>query len=251
MHVIIANYGNESVALIQWAFEQALNNVHIVSVETGWAAPEWPERVEAAHAWIKSLGFNVHRLTPDFSFQSLVADRGQFPSTKFQWCASFLKALPLLDWLDQHDSSCEATILLASRREMARRFAHLEEFISSSEHYGERRVWHPLYLCTQSERDKLIQKTPLSLLSHRSLECDPCVNSDTHDLARMSIYTIIRLAELENTIGQPMYHIPNLFPNSDIKEVVEWAKKQIDSLSPSLKTLPFDMGCGAPYGCGF
>ena len=50
-YVIFASYGNDSIALIQWAHERGLQGVHVAYSDTGWAAPWWAARVEQAHRY--------------------------------------------------------------------------------------------------------------------------------------------------------------------------------------------------------
>ena len=61
-HLIFASYGNDSIALIQWAHERGLSGVHVAYGDTGWAAEWWPARVEQAEAWVRTLGFVPHRI---------------------------------------------------------------------------------------------------------------------------------------------------------------------------------------------
>src|SRR3990167_5336990 len=98
MNIIIANFGNDSIALIQWAHEHHLDNVTVIYVETGWAAPEWGKRVEHCQSWLKKLGMNSVTLKPRLSFTDLMQERGQFPTRKFQWCASILKGAVIVNW---------------------------------------------------------------------------------------------------------------------------------------------------------
>jgi hypothetical protein len=46
MNIICCSGGNDSVALIQWAHENALPAVTVLYNDTGWAAPWWPARIE-------------------------------------------------------------------------------------------------------------------------------------------------------------------------------------------------------------
>lgn len=61
-HMIFASYGNDSIALIQWAHERGLSDVHVAYGDTGWAAEWWPARVDQAEAWVRTLGFVPHRI---------------------------------------------------------------------------------------------------------------------------------------------------------------------------------------------
>ena len=60
-YVIFASYGNDSIALIQFAKDRGLKGVAVVYSDTGWAADYWAHRVARAEIWIRSLGFTAHR----------------------------------------------------------------------------------------------------------------------------------------------------------------------------------------------
>ena len=47
-HLIFASYGNDSIALIQWAHERSLPDVHVAYTDTGWAADWWRNERTAA-----------------------------------------------------------------------------------------------------------------------------------------------------------------------------------------------------------
>ena len=120
MNIIFGNYGNQTLAAIQWVFEAKLSDVSVVSVSTGWAAAEWLPHVAAAEAFADRCGFKVVRLASKPDFSELIADRQGFPSTQFQWCAGFLKGLVLLDWLDEQDRRGQATLIFGKRRRDSR-----------------------------------------------------------------------------------------------------------------------------------
>ncbi len=244
-HVIISNFGNDSVALIQWAIKQQLNSCHILSVDTGWSAPLWKTRVTQAQQWAEQNETVVHIIEPKVSFTQLMQTQGKFPSRKFQWCANFLKGLPILDWLDQYDPDYQATILLAHRRAHSLTNQHLQEHIEESEHYNDRPVWHPLYQHTDQQCEQLIAQTPLPLLRHRSLECDPCVNSDLPDVLRMDPETINKVSALEKNLQATLLDKAIYHGENDLRS----AMKHIHKKKTCARNL-FDMGCGSAYGCG-
>ncbi len=248
MYVIPANFGNDSVALIQWAAEQSLTDVAVVYVETGWAAPEWPARVEQCEAWVSGLGFKWVVLRPQADFVRLMQTRGSFPSRKFQWCAGFLKGLPLLAWLDQVecDPDLEATILLAHRRAAAVSLNQLPEHIEDSPHYGERAVWHPLFKHDDADILALVERSGSPILAHRSLECDPCVNSDQTDLCRMSTETLHKAAALETEMAAQLLDPALYHGTADLVA----ARERTDCTAVSAGGNIFSMGCGSPFGCG-
>lgn len=248
MHIIFGNYGNETIALIQWAAKSKLNNVYVVSIDTGWAAEWWKYRVRQSEQLAKQYGFIVERLTSKPSFARLIKQQQDFPSTKYQWCASFLKGLVFFDWLDSVDPAGEALILLGKRRVASSTSANLPEFIEESEHYGERKVWYPLYDCSNETFTELIFRSGLSYLPHRSLECDPCVNNSWADFMRLQSNDIEKTANLEKNLQQSMFAPQNYDGAKDIEQVVDWVKKQKKSanVAPSIA----EMGCGTPFACG-
>ncbi len=250
-HIIIANYGNDSVALIQWALEAALSHVLIVSVDTGWAAPQWPQRVTQCQAWVTRCGFTPIQLNPTMNFTALMQARGEFPTPQFQWCANYLKTLPILDWLDDEaDPRGEATIMLATQPNRSLPGKPIPEWIDAYAHFGERRVWQALYQHTLKQRDALIERAGFSVLPHRSLECDPCVNSDANDVLRLEDDVLARTAALERQLAHPMLD-PQIYQGQpDLWQAVKQLHSQGKHFKPTDQSILFDAGCGSPVGCG-
>lgn len=246
MNVIMTNYGDDSVALMQWAIEAKLPNLYIVSVDTGWSASGWDQRIAEVNAILaKQPDITIIRLQSNLSFAELMRDRGEFPTPKFQWCAGILKGLPILDWLDTLDPRCEATVLLSTRREQSASMASLPERIEESEHYGDRAVWHPLVAETVSVRDALLQRFGVAVLGHRALECDPCVNSSLADFQRLKTADVSKAEKLETELGQHMF-VDSEGGEQSIADITKKARKE-----PACGTCSrFDMGCGSPYVCG-
>ncbi len=241
MNVVIANFGNDSIALIEWVKQQHLQDVFVLSVDTGWGTEDWQQRVVLVDHYISSCAMTHVRLTSEYDFSKLVLERNNFPSIKFHWCASFLKGLPILDWLDQVDPDLKATVLLAKRREQAPSLHNLQEFEPESHSYGSRKVWHPLYQHTLAQRNQLIAQAGFDLLCTRSLECDPCIYNQCSDFRRLGNKRMQQVAELEAAIGRPMFSVP-------IKVVVADAFPDAD-LAGNDKTIYYQ-GCGSEFGCG-
>lgn len=237
-YILFGNYGNNTIALIQWCIEKNIQQLTVVSVDTGFAEPAWLIRIKEAEQYCLAHGFKVERLKALESFQDCVRQRGQFPSQKFQWCAGLLKGVTLLDWLDVVDIRMQYTIMLAKRKNTALGIP-LSEWIERSEHYGERRVWHPLFDCAEAEYHRLIQSAGFDILPHQSMECAPCIHASDADFARLSQSAIARTDALEKEIGQPMFH-------DTIEKMV--SKASISKTTSSRATV--DMGCGDPYACG-
>jgi 3'-phosphoadenosine 5'-phosphosulfate sulfotransferase (PAPS reductase)/FAD synthetase len=227
LRVIVANFGNDSIALIAYAAQQKWSRVTVVSVDTGFAHPDWSQRVVAAEAYARSLDFEVVRLQARPDFTHLIKAQKEFPTPKFQWCAVYLKGDTLRNWLAKVDPLKTAQIILARRRSQSPKFADLAEFAERDEAFAERQIWHPFYLHQEDEVKALVAQTSLDWLSHRSLECDPCVNSSLAELKRASPQIQARIKALEISVGEDFLQ-----------------KKTPD------QPFIFDMGCGSPYGCG-
>ena len=249
MYIIFGNYGNETIALVQWAAEQALKNVYVVSVDTGWAAKDWEARVSQGEALAKQYYFMPVHLTAKLDFPHLIEQQQNFPSTKYQWCAGFLKGLVFLDWLDSVDFASDALILLGKYRDKSRALARLSEFIEESEYYGERRVWHPLYNLTRVQVKELVQRSGFSWLNHRSLECDPCVNNTYADFMRLQQVDVIKTYELEKIVKKHIFAPESYGDSVGIEKVIQWVKKQDKSVKVASTEIS-DMGCGSPFACG-
>jgi 3'-phosphoadenosine 5'-phosphosulfate sulfotransferase (PAPS reductase)/FAD synthetase len=112
MYILRSNYGNNALALIQWAREQQLENVTVVYVDTGWSAAGWLEHAARQEAWVNSLGFGVVHLKPFTPFDEVMEMKGGFPSRQHQWCALHLKGIPFLKWIEETDPQTTATVLL-------------------------------------------------------------------------------------------------------------------------------------------
>lgn len=245
MYIISASYGNDSVALIQWAHERNLENVTAVYCDTGWAAPGWDSRVKAGERLAQSYGFGTAR-TESIGMRELARMKKGWPGNGQQFCTAWLKGVPFLDWAEKHDPNREAVVLIGKRRSESKARAQTPEFVYGSEYHGGRNLWHPLYNHSQSERDTLVRRAGLEVLPHRSQECSPCVNANRQDLLLLTQDQIEEVNELEVEIGKPMFR-PKRFGAVGIYGVMVWAKhgRKRGSMLDPLE----DEGCGAPFGC--
>lgn len=235
MKILIANFGNDSIALIEWLRQQHFTDVIVVSVDTGWAAPRWQERVLQAGAYLDRCGFEHVRLQSPLSFPELVKERHNFPSQKFHWCAKFLKGLPILDWLDDVDPDLNATVMMAKRRSQAAALKNLAEYEPDYPLMGGRLLWCPLFQADLATRNQLIATAGFDLLDTRSLECDPCIYNQARDFQRMEVESRQSLGQLEKTLGKSM------FANYAI---------QTDANLGSDERDVYFSGCGSEFGCG-
>lgn len=240
MYCIIANFGDDSVALIQHVYELQLSEVFVLSVDTGWSSSTWNTRIEKAEQWINSLGFKHFHLKSENKFSELVQARMNFPSTQFNWCAGFLKGITILNWLEENDENCTSTILLPNRREMSKAQADLPYKIEESGRYDSRTVEYLLADLDTNMRNLIIAKTPFkNPLNHRSLECQPCIHLTRRDIQLFSSKDTTRIIKLENCIKQSMFS--EEFSNYLLTLKEKPSNNYYDEFSKT---------CGWYYGCG-
>lgn len=222
-HVISTSYGNDSVAMIQWAREQGLEDVAVVFVDTGWSADGWLERVERMEGWVRGIGFDVVHLKSAMGFEELITKKKGFPTNGLQWCSGILKGLPFLTWIDDVDTENTSVVMIGKRREESVERADTPEFVDSSIYHGGRKVWHPLYLHTEAMRNELILRAGHSVLPHRSKECSPCVNANKDDLRQLTEESIQRVEDLEGVTGKTMFRPKKHGGAKGIRQVIAWA----------------------------
>lgn len=244
MNVISASYGNDSMALIRWAHENALPDVTVAFCDTGWAAPGWFLRVEEGERLARSYGFRAVRLE-SIGMEELVRTKKGWPGNGQQFCTAHLKGLPFLQWIDVVDVKMAATVLIGKRRAESEARKDTPEFIEESEHHGGRRVWHPLFAHSDDERNALLVRAGVARLPHRSLECNPCVNANREDFLRLTDGEIERVSALEVEIGKPMFR-PKRFAALGIHGVIRWAKDGRDR--GNFESEQND--CAGLFGCG-
>lgn len=244
LNVISSSYGNDSMALIRWAFLNQLQNVTVAYCDTGWAAPWWPQRVEKGEALAQSYGFQTVRCK-SIGMAELVRMKKGWPGNGQQFCTAHLKGVPFLEWIDEADKECKAVVMIGKRRAESEKRKDTPEFIESSEHHGGRKVWHPLYKHTDEERNVLLEQAGFDPLPHRSLECNPCVNANRGDFNRLTAGEIERVNDLEAEIGKPMFR-PKRFNAMGIHGVIKWAKDGRDRGSWDEE----ESECASLFGCG-
>ena len=243
--VISVSYGNDSIALIQWAHEHDLRNVHVVYCDTGWSSPGWPQRVLEGERYAKRLGFATHRAV-SIGMEELVRIKKGFPGNAQQFCTAHLKGLPFAEWIDEADPEAKAIVLIGKRRaESEARKATREIIGEGSEYHGGRKVWHPLYAHSEAQRNELLKRAGFEPLPHRSLECNPCVNANREDFIRLTPGETERVNDLEVEIGKPMFR-PKRFNALGIHGVIQWAKYGRDRGDLNAEVAQ----CESLFGCG-
>ena len=232
MNVVFASYGNDSMALIQWAADAKLEDVTVLYSDTGWAADWWLSRVEEGEKFAQGLGFKTHR-TQSIGLLELVRQRKGWPRQGLQFCTTELKIEPARKWLAEHDPDRQATCLVGIRRCESANRSDFPEFVEESDKHGGREQWAPLVRHTDGMRDLLLEKAGFAPLPHRSMECYPCINSNRADLLEVAKspdrINLIDVTEKElgyTSKGKPrtMFR-PYRYMNAvGIHEVIKWAK---------------------------
>lgn len=246
--VIFSSYGNDSVALIQWAHEQGLRDVYVVYSDTGWAAKMWADRVDKLEAWARSLGFHTRR-TKSISFVELARLKQAFPTQRYQWCSYILKIAPGEKWLAENDPECRAVCLVGVRREESQDRASFPAYLLSSNSHGGRVMVAPMAEWSEETRDEMLRRAGVEPLPHRSMECSPCINSNKRDLQAMSEDDIQKAEDVENamheefgltsrgkrrTFFRPARHMGAV----GVREVVRWAKSPRGKFVPAVPYEP-------------
>lgn len=246
MIVISSSYGNDSIATIQWSYEQGIEGAFVPFIDTGWAGDGWMDRVAKAEDWVRSLDFTPVRITPTVQFEELILTKKGFPNQRYQWCSGLLKGLPFLEWIDEVDPECRATIYIGKRREESQERADTPEFIEASEYHGGRRIRHPLYLHTEAARDALVRRAGFEVLPHRSKECDPCVNSNRGDLRNLAKSDAAKTARLEVATGKTMFRPKRHGGAKGIEQVIRWAHSSPGKYNEKQEDL-FASPCSSGY----
>lgn len=244
-YAISASYGNDSMAMIRWAYEQGLKNVAVVYCDTGWAAPGWWQRVLAGENAARAMGFEVIQLK-SLGMVDLVRLKSGFPGNgKQQFCTAHLKGVPFLEWIDEVDPDCKTVVMVGKRREESIARKDTPEIVCESIFHGGRTLWHPLYLHTEVERDALLQRAGIEKLPHRSRECSPCVNANRADFLRLSPGEIERVNALEVEVARPMFRAKR-FGALGIHGVMAWARDGRNRGSFEEE----EESCSGLFGCG-
>jgi 3'-phosphoadenosine 5'-phosphosulfate sulfotransferase (PAPS reductase)/FAD synthetase len=234
--VIFSSYGNDSIATIQWAYEEGLRGVWVVYGNTGWAARWWGDRVGKMEAWVHSLGFRTAQ-TQSMGFKELARQKQAFPTQQFQWCSHALKIAPGEKWLAENDPHRRAVCLVGVRREEGQDRAQFPLFLLNSGSHGGRVMVAPMADWTAEQRNAYLAKAGFDPLPHRSMECSPCINSNRADLRALTAEDIERASKLESEIqaefgptakGKPrtLFRPHRHMGAVGVHEVVKWAQAE-------------------------
>jgi 3'-phosphoadenosine 5'-phosphosulfate sulfotransferase (PAPS reductase)/FAD synthetase len=261
-YVVANSGGNDSIALIQWFYENGFKNVLCLYNDTGWSMPavgnqeSWHDRMLKVEALCESYGFR-HARTTSMGFEALVKFKKAFPRQGIQFCTEILKMLPTIAFLAEHDPTGEAICANGKRRHESEQRANTVEWIYKSDAHGGRDLRQPLWDTTTEERDALILRAGFEILPHKSKECKLCVNENREGLLMTPDVVIQDVARLEGEMGITGNGKPRTFfrPASKmgatgIHEVVRWSKAQrgkYRSLSDSTGKSQTESGCDGGY----
>lgn len=241
-YILIGNCGNHSLAALQYLLLQSVSEIHLVYVDTGWASSHWDLRVAQTKAFADTHQVSFHTLKAVADFKQMVNDRKQFPSQKFQWCAGFLKGLTILNFLEDIDPFCQATIVSGKRQLDARRYENLTEYQEEDNCFNGRTIWHPLWNTNHETFKRLVHLGGFDFLAHPARECHPCIHASVKELGQLGQAEKTRLEQLEQELQRSMF----------VKPVHEYVcnaqSKNIPEHGNNLKE--FDSGCGSAWNCG-
>lgn len=231
MHVLFCSYGNDSIALIQWAHERGLKDVVCLYSDTGWSASWWADRVAKGEALAQGYGFTTARTESEGMLELVKRKRG-WPGAggQGQFCTAELKVLPALEWLDANDPCKEAAALTGVRRSESKHRSDAPEHVDESERHGGRDLWQPLVRHDEVMRDALLHRAGFDVLPHRSLECYPCINANIDDIRLLSEDRIKLIDITEKDLGftkkgkpRVMFRTARRKGAVGIRAVVQWA----------------------------
>lgn len=230
--VIFSSYGNDSIALLQWAKENDLQGVAVVFTDTGWMADGWAERVVKCEEWVASMGFTPYR-AKSIGFRKLAHEKQGFPTQQFQWCSYILKILPGKQWLEQHDPDARAICVVGVRRDESGDRRGFPEYLANSENHGGRFMLAPFATWSAEERNALIVRAGFDVLSHRSRECR-CINSNRTDMRHFTDNDWKAIKDIEQQVGKTMYRPHRHMGATGADELRKWAESEKGQYVPPI-----------------
>jgi len=230
MNIIFSSNGNDSVALIQWAFDNSLEDINVCYSDTQWSKSGWSDRVNDVKHWVESKGGKFHIIESE-GFEALCKRKKAFPTNGMAFCSYELKIKPAQELLETIDPELEATCLTGVRRCESAKRAQWPEWIEESDNHGGRSLHSPLVRHTDEMRDDILRRTPFPILETRSQECWPCVNASKGDIRLLDITDIERVENLEAEIDKLkkndgerfMFRSKKCQGAKGIRQVFDWA----------------------------
>jgi len=231
MNIIFGSGGNDSVALVQWAIENKIKNLHIAYSNTGWAADFWAGRLNEFRRFIEKNDGIYHEIASE-GMESLIKRKQAWPRNGMAFCSYELKIKPAMEWLKTVDPDASATCLVGVRREESAKRSNWPEWVEESPNHGGRSLRSPLVRHTEKMRNELILRAGFEVLPHRSMECYPCVNAGKSDIAMLDAGRVdyIELVELGMGVGpisgkrKTMFRPASKKGATGIRDVWQWAQ---------------------------
>jgi len=232
MNIICCSGGNDSIALIRWAWVSKLRSVTVLYNDTGWAAPKWEIRIGQVEALCKTYNFKFDR-TESMGFKAMVRAKKGFPmaASRMSFCSDVLKKQPTRNWLHVNDPEGIAVIFIGIRRcESQNRKNHPRSLLADNRYNG-RPVEFPLVDFSDRDRDLMQEPTGIDILLHGSMECFPCINAKRSDFRLLAKYPerVKEISDLEFEMGYTSKNKPRVMFRPyrhmgavGIKEVIRW-----------------------------
>ena len=200
MNIIFSSCGNDSVALIQWAFDAELDHIVVAYSDTGWATPTWSARVDRVKDWVELNGGEMIIIKAE-TFPDLVRRKKAFPANGMGFCSYELKIKPAGEWLEAFDPEKKGVCYTGVMQIESEARKNWPEVLDSSPNHGGRKLVSPLATLTESARDSLLERAGFDVLPHRSQECSPCINATIKDLQDLPEVDVIKVRDLEKEMG--------------------------------------------------
>jgi 3'-phosphoadenosine 5'-phosphosulfate sulfotransferase (PAPS reductase)/FAD synthetase len=253
MNIIFSSGGNDSVATVQWAFENDLDNIIVAYSDTQWASPDWAARIDRVSQWINENG-GAMVVIPSEGFPDLVRRKKAFPANGMGFCSYILKIEPAMIWLDAIDPDKKATCYTGVMRIESEKRKNWPEVLEESPNHGGRTLVSPLACLEVSDRDALLDRAGFDVLPHRSMECSPCINATIKDIQEIDPTDVIKVITLEEEMGvgersgkaKFMFRPHRMAGARGFEQVKEWADHGGGQYSPDQEDM---FGCDSGF-CG-
>lgn len=253
MNIIFSSCGNDSVATIQWAFDQGLEDIVVAYSDTQWASPSWKYRVDSVRQWVFDYGGEFVTI-PSEGFSNLVRRKKAFPANGMGFCSYELKIKPAMEWLDSFDPDKKAVCYVGIMRLESEKRKNWPLVIESSPNHGGRKLISPLADLTVDDRNELLASAGFDVLPHRSRECSPCINATIADIQQTPEEDIIKVVNLEDEMGvgevsgksKFMFRPHRMAGAKGFRQVKAWADQGGGKYSPEQEDL---FACADAY-CG-
>ena len=200
MNIIFSSCGNDSVALIQWAIENGLDDLVVAYSNTKWSSKGWPKRVRKVKDFVELNNGTFHEISSE-GMASLTKRKKAFPANGMGFCSYELKIKPAMDWLERIDPDKKATCFTGIMRIESENRKNYPEITKDSPNHGGRSLVCPMVAFTLKQRNDLLKRAGFETLKGRSKECSPCINITLKEIQELPERDIIKVVNLELELG--------------------------------------------------